>query len=88
MVKSRPTTPGPTLDLHGRTTDEVPDLVDRFLRQATERGVHQVRIMTGKGTGKVQSVVKDYLRLGGYHWHFEKTPTGTQNPGVLIVKMD
>ena len=82
-VKSNKTQP--TLDLHGYKTDEVFDAVEVFLRK--HENAHSVRIMPGKGTGKVKSVVIDYLKKAGYPWSYEKLPNGSANEGVMIVWM-
>jgi hypothetical protein len=79
----------PTLDLHGKTVDEVADLVDRFITSQTSRGSDQIRIMTGKGSGKVKAATIAYLKLGGFPFEFERLgTTGTRNEGVLIVFLD
>lgn len=76
----------PTLDLHGFKTDDVFDAVEVFL------GKHQskprVRIMPGKGLGKVRSEVERYLKLAGYHWNFERLDNGKVNEGVMLVYME
>jgi dsDNA-specific endonuclease/ATPase MutS2 len=77
---------GPTLDLHGFKTEDVFDAVESFLRKnATQK---QVRIMPGKGTGKVKAKVAEYLRLANYPWSHERLDNGTQNEGVMIVYME
>ena len=73
------------LELHGLTTDEVADKVDSFIYTSQQKGLKKVRIMTGKGTGKVKSSVITYLKQGGYPWHYEKDKNGKPNEGVLIV---
>ncbi|MES2855288.1 MAG: Smr/MutS family protein [Bdellovibrionota bacterium] len=78
----------PTLDLHGRTVDEVADLVDRFITAQTKKGSDQVRIMTGKGSGKVKAATTAYLKLGGFPFEFERLNTGGRNEGVLVVFLD
>lgn len=78
----------PTLDLHGMTTDEVPDAIDRFLMQCTNKKTPRSRIMTGKGTGKVKQVAIDYLKKAGYPWQHEKMGNGQNNEGVLVVFFD
>ena len=75
----------PTLDLHGFKTDEVFDAVEAFL--AKHQNEHSVRIMPGKGTGKVKTVVSDYLSKAKYPWSYEKMPNGKTNDGVMIVYM-
>jgi len=78
----------PTLDLHGFLTDEVFDAVEAFLARESDRGSVKVRIMPGKGSGKVKAVVLDYLKKARYPWEFEKLPNGQRNEGVIIVFMD
>jgi dsDNA-specific endonuclease/ATPase MutS2 len=78
---------GPLLDLHGHRTDGLDLIVDRFIRRAQEQGHPSVRIMTGKGTGKVQSAVMDYLRRGGYPFRFAPQANGKKNEGILIVSI-
>lgn len=73
------------LDLHGFKSDEVEDAVDKFLMRVNDLGLTRARIMTGKGTGTVQKIVTHYLKLGGYHWAYEKLPNGKNNEGVLVV---
>ncbi len=76
----------PTLDLHGYKSDEVFDAVESFLLKHAQR--QQVRIMPGKGSGKIKAKVIEYLKLGNYPWSFERTSNGTLNDGVMIVYME
>jgi dsDNA-specific endonuclease/ATPase MutS2 len=76
----------PLLDLHGFRTDDVFDAVERFLRR--HESAAKVRIMPGKGSGKVKERVIEYLRLAGYPWSFERGGDGRGNEGVLIVHME
>lgn len=78
---------GPLLDLHGVKLEGLEDRVDQFLLQAHKNGHHQIRIMTGKGTGQVRAAVQKYLKLGGYTFHFDKTSSGADNEGMLIVQV-
>ena len=77
---------GPTLDLHGYKTDEVFDAVEAFLSKNAKQ--KQVRIMPGKGTGKVKAVVVDYLKKARYPWSYERLSNGQNNEGVLVVHME
>ncbi len=76
------------LDLHGRTRDEIDDLVDHFLFVESQKKTSQVAIMTGKGKGIVQKAVIDYLRKSHYPWTFDKLSNGKPNEGVLIIYLD
>jgi len=77
----------PTLDLHGERLEGLEDKVDRFITSSQSKGHHQIRIMTGKGSGQVRATVQKYLKLGGYPAHFERLADGTANEGVLIVQI-
>jgi DNA mismatch repair protein MutS2 len=76
------------LDLHGKKTDEVEDMVDRFLMSANAANLKRARIMTGKGTGAVKSLVQKYLKMANYQWKYEKLSNGKDNEGVLVVFLD
>ena len=77
-----------TLDLHGFKADEIEPKVDDFLYSMSQKGVKKVAIMTGKGTGKVQKIVVNYLKKANYPWSFEQQDNGKKNTGVLIIHMD
>ena len=86
MVKEKKSkNKSPLLDLHGEQLLHIEDKVDRFIVQAQKKGLSEIRIMTGKGTGKVLSAVQNYLKLGGYPFHFEKSSDNKINEGVLII---
>lgn len=78
----------PTLDLHGRTTDEIYNLVDAFITREVGRGTSRARIMPGKGLGKVKAVVVEYLKRAHYPWQFETMSNGQKNEGVMLVFLD
>lgn len=83
----------PCLDLHGYAVADVADAVDRFLVQSQNKGLKQIRIMTGKGTGAVKKAVESYLRQGGFPFSEERQPStgkaqAKTNSGVLLVHLD
>ena len=53
---------GGTLDLHTFHPREVKDLVGEYLRACREKGILEVRIVHGKGTGALQRTVHAALR--------------------------
>lgn len=75
------------LDLHGFKTEEVEDAIDQFLVKLSKTSLKQAKILTGKGTGKVQAVTIKYLKMAGYQWSFEKLPNGKSNEGCLILHL-
>lgn len=76
----------PTLDLHGKTVEQVFDLVDQFITRNQNKS--RLRIMPGKGTGKVKDELVRYLKLGGYPWEFETNDNGSKNTGSLIIILE
>lgn len=51
-----------TLDLHTFQAREVKDLVREYLVECRRRGILQVRIIHGKGTGALRETVHSLLR--------------------------
>ena len=88
IMGKKPPATVPTLDLHGRTTDEVYDLLDRFITREVTRQTSRARVMPGKGSGKVKAVVVEYLKLANYPWQYEQMTNGQKNEGVLVVFLD
>ncbi len=74
----------PCLDLHGFTLNGVEDKIDDFLMKHHDKKL--VKIMTGKGSGKIQTATKKYLKLGKYDFSFEII-NGKKNTGVLLVHL-
>ena len=74
-----------SLDLHGYTTDQATDAIDQFLYEFSKSGAKRAKIITGKGSGKIQSLTKAYLKKAGYPFQFEKLSSGKENSGVLII---
>ncbi len=50
-----------TLDLHSFRPSEVKDLLTEYLRECRMRGILQVRIIHGKGTGVLRQTVHAIL---------------------------
>ncbi len=73
------------LDLHGHKVEDVWPALDKFLRQAQDQGLSQVRVMTGKGTGKVRAETLRALKLGGFPHKAERLKNGQTNDGVWLV---
>lgn len=51
-----------TFDMRGWRAGDVSDKLDRYLNDAYLAGLHQVRLIHGKGTGALRQVVRDLLQ--------------------------
>jgi len=51
-----------TLDLHTFRPDDVKGLVPEYLAECRKRGILQVRIIHGKGTGTIRTMVHAVLQ--------------------------
>ncbi len=49
------------LDLHAFAPGDIPSVVDEYLRAAHDAGVHQVRLIHGRGIGVQRAVVHRLL---------------------------
>jgi len=79
--------PGIELDLRGQRVDEALEQLDRYLDAAHLAGLPWVRIIHGRGTGKVRSAVRQALQQ---HPHVSSWEPGAENEGgdgVSIAKL-
>ena len=76
-----------TLDLHLFQPKEAGDLVPVYLEECRKRGILQVRIVHGKGTGQLRERVHAVLRrlpgVGG----FGLAPEGMGGWGATVVEL-
>ncbi len=70
--------PGMELDLRGQRAEEALDALDTYLDNAFLAGLPFVRIIHGKGTGKLRIVIREALRKSPHVARFE---TGKENEG-------
>lgn len=79
--------PGIELDLRGQRTDEALDALERYLDSAYLAGLPWVRIIHGKGTGKLRLAVREAL---SHHPHVKSYESGGDNEGgdgVTVAKL-
>ncbi len=83
-----PASPGMELDLRGQRADDALDALDRYLDAAYLAGMPFVRIIHGKGTGKLRLAVREVL---GNHSHVKSFESGKEKEGgdgVTVVKLN
>ena len=76
-----------TLDLHTFRPSEVKDLLTDYLKECRIRGILQVRVIHGKGTGMLRQTV--HAILGGLPDVASFTPAGEDGGGwgATIVQL-
>ena len=79
--------PGIELDLRGKRADEALDDLERYLDSAYLAGLPFVRIIHGKGTGKLRTVVRQALQGHPHIRSFEAGGDKEGGEGVTIVKL-
>ena len=52
---------GPELDLHSFTPPDIPSVVEEYLTAAAARGLHEVRLVHGRGRGVQRGIVQAAL---------------------------
>jgi len=73
-----------SLDLHGMTVDDTIDALDGFLNDACLDGRHEVRVIHGRGSGRLKAAVHKRL---GQHASVRAFRLDPANPGVTIVSL-
>ncbi len=79
--------PGVELDLRGQRVDEALEELDRYLDAAFLAGLPWVRIIHGRGTGRVRAAVRDALRRHPHVASWEPGGEGEGGEGVTVAKL-
>ncbi|HRQ24315.1 MAG TPA: Smr/MutS family protein, partial [Anaerolineales bacterium] len=82
------TSPGMEVDLRGLMSEDALDKMERYLEQAYLAGLPWVRIIHGKGTGKLRQAVRDALRGHAYVKSFEEGGHTEGGEGVTVAKLN
>ncbi len=74
------------LDLHTFSPKEASSVVDEYLRACLDKGIHEVRIIHGKGKGVLRRTVHSLLERHPKVLNFEIDP-GPSSWGVTVVRL-
>lgn len=80
--------PGNEISLRGQLADEARDNLEHYLDQAFLAGLPYVRIVHGKGTGKLRDMVRKELKKNPHIDRFEPGGPTEGGDGVTIVFFD
>ena len=81
-------TPGMEIDLRGQRAEDALDALDRYLENAFLAGMPFVRIIHGKGTGRLRQVIREALQESSQVSRFEQGAENEGGDGVTIVHLD
>jgi DNA mismatch repair protein MutS2 len=79
--------PGMELDLRGQRAEDALDALDRYLESAFLAGLLYVRIIHGKGTGRLRQVVREALQESPHISHWENGHDNEGGEGVTIAHL-
>jgi DNA mismatch repair protein MutS2 len=79
--------PGLELNLRGQRAEDALDMLDRYLEKAYMAGLPFVRIIHGKGTGKLRQEVRAALKVHPHVASFEEGGPKEGGEGVTVAKL-
>ena len=79
--------PGLEINLRGKLVDEGLDELERYLERAYSAGLLFVRIVHGKGTGKLREAVRNALKASPYVTSFEEPKENEGGAGVTVANI-
>ena len=80
--------PGMELDLRGKRVDESLQILDQYLDAAFLANLPWVRIIHGKGTGRLRQAVREALKQNSHVVSHEEGRDGEGGAGVTVAKFE
>jgi DNA-nicking Smr family endonuclease len=75
------------LDLHAFAPRDVPSLVEEYLHECRARGILDVRLVHGRGSGAQRAVVRRLLRQLDFVVGFGDAPPGSGGWGATLARL-
>lgn len=75
------------LNLIGENVESACEILDRYLDNACLAHLHEVKVIHGKGTGKLRQGIHQYLKTSKYVKSFSIAGYGEGDYGVTIIKL-
>jgi DNA mismatch repair protein MutS2 len=80
--------PGMELDLRGQRAEDALEMLERYIEKAYMTGLPFVRIIHGKGTGKLRQEVRAALKDHPHVFSFEEGGDKEGGAGVTVAKLE
>lgn len=75
------------LDLHTFRPAEITRLLDDYFAECRRRHIHRLRIVHGKGTGRLRNTVHAHLRRSACVMHFAQGDESSGGWGATLVTL-
>jgi DNA mismatch repair protein MutS2 len=79
--------PGVDLDLRGQRAEDALEAVERYLESAYLSGMPYVRIIHGKGTGRLRQVIRESLSRSEFVSNWESGGETEGGDGVTVARI-
>jgi DNA mismatch repair protein MutS2 len=76
------------IDLRGQRAEDALDSLDRYISNASLSGLPFVRIIHGKGTGRLRQVIREALKENEEVKSFEEGGEKEGGEGVTVVHLE
>jgi DNA mismatch repair protein MutS2 len=87
VISGTTKSPGLELNLRGKLVEEGLEELERYLERAYSAGLLFVRIVHGKGTGRMREAVRNALKDSPYVTSFEEPKENEGGAGVTVAKI-
>lgn len=81
------TAPPLEIDVRGLTVDEALEVIDRQLDAAAAAGMPFVRVIHGKGTGRLRQAIRQAMRESPYAAGIERASDSEGGEGVTVIRL-
>ena len=75
------------IDLHTFHPRDIPSLIEDYVAECVRAGFATVRIIHGKGTGRLRQVIREALRNSAYVSSYEEGGEKEGGEGVTIAHL-
>jgi DNA mismatch repair protein MutS2 len=79
--------PGVELDLRGQRAEDALEALERYLESAYLSGMPYVRVIHGKGTGRLRQVIREELAKSEFVTGFESGKDNEGGDGVTVAQI-
>ena len=79
--------PGMEIDLRGQRAEDALEALERYLESAYLAGLPFVRVIHGKGTGKLRAVIREALAASGHVKSWENGMEKEGGEGVTVARL-